>query len=61
MSHCGEASVKGDGKVCDFCPIITPIDYTVSKNWKKSAAQEGKRSMSHSKQTEGQRERERER
>ena len=27
MSHCGEASVKCDKKVCDFCPIITPLDY----------------------------------
>ena len=27
MSHCGEALVKHDRKVCDFCPIITPLDY----------------------------------
>ena len=27
MSHRGEASMKHDGKVCDFCPIITPLDY----------------------------------
>ena len=28
MSHRGEASMKHDRKVCDFCPIITPLDYT---------------------------------
>ena len=27
MSHRGEASMKHDRKVCDFCPIITPLDY----------------------------------
>ena len=27
MSHRGEASMKHDKKVCDFCPIITPPDY----------------------------------
>ena len=27
MSHRGEASMKHDRKVCDFCPIITPPDY----------------------------------
>ena len=27
ISHRCEASVKGDIKVCDFCPIITPLDY----------------------------------
>ena len=26
MSHRGEASVKRERKVCDFCPIITPLD-----------------------------------
>ena len=30
MSHRGEASVKHDRKVYDFCPIITPLDYTVT-------------------------------
>ena len=25
MSHRGEASMKHDIKVCDFCPIITPL------------------------------------
>ena len=28
MSHCGEASMKHDRKVCDFCPIITSLDST---------------------------------
>ena len=27
MSHHGGASMKHDRKVCDFCPIITPLDY----------------------------------
>ena len=27
MSHRSEASVKHDRKVCDVCPIITPLDY----------------------------------
>ena len=27
ISHRREASVKRDIKVCDFCPIITPLDY----------------------------------
>ena len=27
MSHRGEASMKHDRKVCDFCPIITTLDY----------------------------------
>ena len=26
MSHRGEASMKHDRKVCEFCPIITPLD-----------------------------------
>ena len=26
MSHRGEASMKHDRKVCDFCSIITPLD-----------------------------------
>ena len=26
MSHCGEASMKRDREVCDFCPIINPLD-----------------------------------
>ena len=29
MSHRGEASMKHDRKVCNFCPIITPLDYTM--------------------------------
>ena len=29
MSHRGEASMKHNRKVRDFCPIITPLDYTV--------------------------------
>ena len=29
MSHRCEASMKHDKKVCDFCPIITPLDYTI--------------------------------
>ena len=33
MSHCGEASMKYDKKVCDFCPIITPLDYTATIIW----------------------------
>ena len=27
ISHRREASVKRDIKVCDFCPIITPLEY----------------------------------
>ena len=32
MSHHGEALVKCDKKVCDFCPIITPLDYNTCFN-----------------------------
>ena len=32
MSHRGEASMKHNRKVCDFCPIITPLDYTNYQN-----------------------------
>ena len=31
MSHRGEALMKHDRKVCDFCPIITPLDYTINQ------------------------------
>ena len=33
MSHRREASMKHDRKVCDFCPIITPLDYNRKPNF----------------------------